>query len=142
MAYTTIADLRKRLSEAKLIQLTDYKNLGSVDPDVVTAAINSASGIIDSYAAARYALPLTASDQVKDIEVTLTIFKLYEGRQLVTDQVRQSYEDAIAFLKDVSAGRASLDQAAAPQPTSGGAVVTRNHTTSPYKFDDTNLEAF
>jgi phage gp36-like protein len=142
MSYTTINDLRKRLSEQKLIQLTDYKQSGSTDTDVVTAALGSASGIIDSYAAGRYTLPLTASAQVKDIELTIAIYKLHEGRQLVPDQVRQSYEDAIAFLKDVSSGKASLDQAATLQVSGMGEVVTRDHDTSPYGFDDTRLADF
>ena len=138
MAYTTIADIRKRITETKLTQLTDYKGLGSTDTDVVTAALNSASAIIDSYAGTRFSLPLTVSDQVKDLEVTIAIYKLHEGRQMVPEQVRQSYDDAIAFLKDVSAGRASLDQATKAQ-SGGGEVVTRDHATSPYKFGDENI---
>ena len=140
MAYITITDIRKRLSESKLTQLTDYKNLGSTDTDVVTAAISSASGIIDSYCSGRYSLPLSASDQLKDLAITAAIYKLHEGRQLAPDQVRQSYEDAIAFLKDVSAGKASLDQATVSQTSGSGPIVARDHTTSPYAFDQTRLD--
>lgn len=140
MSYTTITDLRKRISEAKLVQLTDFGNNQVTDTAVVTAALNSASAIIDSYCAARYSLPLAVSDQVKDLELVIGIYKLHEGRQLVPDQVRQSFEDAVAFLKDVSAGKASLDQATVPQTSGSGEVVTRDHDTSPYAFDSVRLD--
>ncbi len=141
MSYATITDLRKRVSETKLIQLTDYKNLGHVDTALVTEAITMAEAVIDSYAGGRYSLPLTASGQVKDLAVTIAIYKLHEGRQLAPDHVRQSYEDAISFQRDVAAGKAGMSQSGHAQ-TSEMDVVTRDHDTSPYRFDDVNLEDF
>lgn len=141
MSYTTITDLRKRISEERLIQLTDFSKAGVVDSNLVTERLASASGLIDSYCRGRYTLPLTASDQVKDLELVIAIYKLYEGRQQMPDQIRTSYEDAIAFLKDVSAGRASLDQATAAQ-SSVLDVKTKDHSTDPDAFDDTRLADF
>jgi phage gp36-like protein len=140
VSYTTLTDLRNRISDARLAQLTDFENTGSLDVGRVTDALAKASGIVDSYCS-RYSLPLQATEQIKDLELTIAIYKLYEGRQAVPDQIRKSFEDAIAFLKDISAGRASLSQAAVPQ-SSRLDVGTRDHETDPYVFDDTRLEDY
>lgn len=141
MSYVTGIDLRKRVSETKLTQLTDYRADGATDEAIIVAALSYASATIDSYAGGRYTLPLTVSEQVKDLCITLTIYKLHDGRQTMPDQVRRSYEDAIAFLKDVAKGQASLDQSALAQ-TAAGEPVTRDHDTDPYTFDTARLEAF
>lgn len=139
MAHITIADLKKRLADAKLIQLTDFDQKGHADQEIVCAAIAAAGGLVDSYCASRYSLPLTKSGQLVDLELTIAVYKLYEGRQVVPDNVRQSYEYAVSFLRDVSTGRASLDQAGITQTTTGGEVITRDHDDDPYVFDNTKL---
>ncbi len=141
MAYATKADLQKRITDAKLVQLTDFDNTGEMDDTRITEALNLASATIDSYARARYNLPLVISDQVKDVCVAIAEFKLYEGRQLATEPVKDSFERAMGFLKDVAAGRASLEQSGKTQ-TSGMDVKTKDHSTSPDVFDANKLDGF
>lgn len=108
----------------------------------VQAALEAASGVIDSYAGGRYTLPLAPSQQVVDLCLRITIYKLWEGRQRQAPEiVEKSYDDAILFLKDVSAGKAMLDQPATPQG-SGLEVQKRDHTADPERIDDNKLDAY
>ena len=141
MAYAVKADLQKRLDDAKLLQLTDFANAGSVDDTRITEALNAASSLVDSYTGGRYVLPLTVSDQVKDITLDIAIYKLHSGRQIDSDPVKEAYDQALRFLKDVSAGKASLNQSGKVQSTERD-VKTRDHDADPEVFDDTKLRDF
>jgi phage gp36-like protein len=141
MSYAAKADLSpRRISAAELIQLTDDTNSGSTNDQVITDVLTEASALIDSYCRVRYSVPLQASDQVKGLCLTLSEYFLYLRRKRVKPDVRQSYEDAISFLKDVSTGKAGLDQPATAAPQiSGGDVQT---TSVPERFSDCNLKGF
>lgn len=140
MAYASDDDLGNRLTQQKLIDLTDLQNTGSIDTDVSTAALSFASAMIDSYCGGRYALPLEPSDQVVDICVNLAIYKLYEGRQLdIPDTVEKANDRAMAFLKDVSTGKATLNQAGVPQTTELNVVRPDPNRQT---FADKKLKAF
>ena len=140
--YLSIIDLRERLSETKLIQLTDFAGTGEIDSGRIDAAIAAASGIVDSYCAARYSLPLAISEQIKDTALSICIYKLHSLRQLSPDKVRLDYEDAIAFLKDVAAGKATLDQSGTVQAVPSVGVKVRDHDADPEAFDDVRLEDY
>lgn len=139
-AYITLADIRKRISESKLVQLTDFDNEGIANETKVDECIGAASSTIDSYCGTRYALPLTASDQVKDHTMTICLYKLYNLRGKVPDHLRQDYDDTLLFLKDVAMGKATMDQSAAIQSATGSEVITRDHDNDPEIFDDTRIE--
>ncbi|HKV94887.1 MAG TPA: DUF1320 domain-containing protein [Candidatus Angelobacter sp.] len=141
MGYATQADLSpRRISNAELLQLTDDTNSGVVNAALVSDILDEASATIDSYCGQRYGVPLQSSLQVKGLCLTITEYLLYLRRKRMKADVRQSYEDALAFLKDVSIGKARLDQpAAAAAQTSAGDVQV---TAKPEKFSDANLSAF
>jgi len=148
MAYATKADLQQRITDAKLVQLTDFDNTGEIDDARISTALNLASATIDSYTSGRYTLPLVVSDQVKDICLTIAEFKLYEGRQLIATPrgfeahpVADAYDRAIGFLKDVAAGRASLDQ---PGKTQAAETEVKgpDRTAKPAVFGDDNMSGF
>lgn len=142
MAYAAQSDIENRLTAAKLVDLTDFEEAGQVNDARVSAALDAASGMIDAYAPARYDLPLVASAQLNDLCVDLTIFKLYVGRQrAIPATVQTAYENAVAFLKDVSASKASFTQAAAPQ-VAGSAPQERDHCQDPETFDVNKFDAF
>jgi phage gp36-like protein len=141
MSYAAKADLSpRRISAAELVQLTDDTNSGSTNDQVVTDVLNEASAMIDSYCRNRYTVPLQSSDQVKGLCLTIAEYLLYLRRKRVKPDVRQSYEDAISFLKDVSMGKAGLDQPINATPQSGGGDV--QSTEVPEKFSDDNLAGF
>jgi len=59
MAYCTQNDIELAISEDVLTQLTDDENAGSVDSDIVAAAIATADSEIDGYCAVKYTVPFT-----------------------------------------------------------------------------------
>ncbi len=130
MAYAVIADLVPlRLTQAELVQLTDDANTGQVNEATVNAALEEASGRVDSYCRSRYVTPLQVGDDVKGMTLDIAVYLLFSRRRnaKLSETVRTRYEDAITFLKDIAAGRASLDQPATqvvPQASNAGPVIS------------------
>lgn len=141
MAYATQSDLSpRRISAAELLQLTDDTSSGTVNTQVVSDILDEASGLIDSYCRQRYTIPLQSSLQVKGLCLTIAEYLLYLRRRRVKDDVRQAYEDAVAFLKDVSGGKAALDQPSTAPAQSGAGDVQTTQVTE--RFSDDNLGGF
>ena len=143
MAYAAQSDLLNCMTQQELTSLTDDTKSGQANVAIIDGKLNNATGMIDSYCRSRYATPLATSDTVVQLCCDITIYLLYSRRpQKITDIVRQSYVDAIAFLKDISTGKASLDQpvgAATPQTASAGAVrPTHDHL----RFTERDLKGF
>ena len=119
MAYSTQADILEQLDNTTLIQLTDDAGAGTVDADVVTRAIADADAEIDGYCGKRYDVPFsTVPAIIRKFSVAIAIKNLFARRRGAPDARRQDYEDAIAFLRDVSNGKATLgedDPADTPQ---------------------------
>src|SRR5260370_33309957 len=128
MAYAPQADLLQRMTWLQLTQLTDdaTPKTGVPDDTKVNGALEEASGRVDSYCRGRYVTPLQQSDTVTTITRDVAVYFLFSRRpQQMAETVRQRYEDAMALLKDIAAGKAVLDQpvsAAAPQSVSPEAV--------------------
>lgn len=110
MPYTSRPLLEERFGLDELIQRTDkfVPYTGAVVDSVLDRAIADADAEIDGYVGARYALPLP--DPVPPVLVPIACdiarYRLFDDS--VTEIVRQRYEDAIARLKDIAAGRLSL----------------------------------
>jgi phage gp36-like protein len=143
VAYATQADLQLRVTDQELQALTDDDRIGQPNQAIIGGVLDEASAQVDSYCRTRYATPLQLSTDVTRITRDIAVYLLYSRRpQKMNDTVRQRYDDAIALLKDVSVGKASLDQpltATAAQVTAGaGSVPTCNHQ----RMTDCNLEGF
>jgi phage gp36-like protein len=144
VAYAIQTDLVPlRMTNTELIQLTDDDGAAdAVNVDIVTAALEEASGKVDSYCRSRYATPLQQSDDVKGLTLDLAVYLLFSRRREMTvgESVRQRYEDAISFLKDVAAGKAQLDQPAGttPQTSVQGPTIGDR----PHVFSHHNTEGF
>ncbi len=128
MAYATQADLVPlRITQKELIQLTDDTGSSQVNTAVVNAALEEASGWVDSYCRNRYVTPLQLSDMVKSLTLDRTVWLLFSRRRgiKIAETVDARHAEALAFLKDVSAGKAQLDQPVGdpPQGAMGGPVV-------------------
>lgn len=111
MPYLSLSDLISAHSEQALIDLTDRTDppAGLIDTGVVAAAIAGAAAEVDSYLGQRYAVPLAdpAPASVADAALTIAWYRLHTDRAADKD-LRIRYEDAVRWLRDVSAGRASL----------------------------------
>ena len=82
---------------------------GNIDDTKVTKALVAASAKIDSYIGRRHALPLpTTPDILMAYCVDIAVYEMSNTSDTLTDTIEKRYKDAIMWLNDVSAGRASL----------------------------------
>lgn len=145
MAYATQADLVPvRMTTKDLTELTDDGNTGSINTEIVTAVLEEASGRVESYCRNRYVTPLQPSDDVKALTLDIAVYLLFSRRRETTigETVQQRFDQAIGFLKDIAAAKASLDQPASnqPQTSMGGPQISERDRH--LKFNDRNLEGF
>lgn len=122
MTYATAQDLIDRFGETELIELTDLSGSGALDATAIARALADADAEINGYLAGKYSLPLSNTPPILiKFAGDIARYQLYDTR--ASEQVMQRYKDAIAFLKSVSNGTASLgiDEAGtAPVSEAGG----------------------
>lgn len=120
--YARAQDIITAYGEAALMAAMDEHAV--VDEGKVRAAIDKASAEIDSYIADRYPLPLaTIPDRLRDICVDIATYKLSQTRDVLTNEIRQRYDDAISWLSKIARGHISLGLPKAPGQKSAKAVV-------------------
>lgn len=121
MAYATATDITDLYGPDALV-VADRDGDGVADMAAVDRAIASASAEIDAYIATRYALPLPSIPaHLVTICIDIAVYRLALSADVLTDEHRRRYDDARAFLKMVSAGSATLQIIAAPDPDGGEA---------------------
>jgi phage gp36-like protein len=115
MTYAAQADMETRFGDEELIQLTDRANTGAIDATVLGQALADANAEVDLYLA-RYNPPLpSVPPMLIVLACDIARYRLYDDAP--TDAVRQRYEDAVAKLRDIAAGKIDLGQAdGTPQP--------------------------
>jgi phage gp36-like protein len=138
--YAAIDDLDRRLTAKEQTELTDDTNSNLVDETKLTGALTEASAEIEAYCRERYKLPLQASEKLEALCLDITVYKLFLRRRRVPDAIRLAYEDAIAFLKDVAAGKAGLDQQATLTEQSGTGSVQATQVEE--RFSDDHLSGY
>lgn len=116
MTYASQADLVARYGHDEIVQLSDHEPIGAIDTDTVGRALTDADETINSYVGSRYKVPLTPVPRFV-VKLAADIARYYLHRHGVPDNVQQAYDDAIAFLKDIGVGKASLDAAGVEAPT-------------------------
>lgn len=120
-AYTTKDELILRFTEDELKAIAGDDD-GEIDSAKVAKAIADAAATIDSYIGARYALPLaTVPDQVKSAAEDLARYQLYTVE--CPALVKERRDQAIAWLKDISGGKATLG---VPTPAPADAAESGN----------------
>lgn len=109
MAYATRQDLIDRIGEQVLIQLTDRADPPArlIDETVLAQALGDAEAEVNAYLAGKFPLPLANVPLVLTRITTDLVRYLLHGAN-VTPEIRDRYRDAITFLRDVAAGRATL----------------------------------
>lgn len=120
MSYCTLDDIKSRLGEQTVIQLTDDSGTGAIHAGHVVDAIRDADDLIDSYLRGRYQVPLPSSPpSILRLSVDLAAFYLYSRRpQGMPEDVGVRYKAAITTLVALQQGKAVLDftQAGDPGP--------------------------
>lgn len=131
MTYAVRADLEDRYGADELTQRETMLPAGAV-----AQALADADAVIDGYMAGRYAVPLSpVPANLPRVACQLARYGLLGNA--ADDRARKDYEDAIAWLKDVAAGRVILTEATVATVT---AVSARPATrTVDRQFDGDSL---
>ncbi|BAE73598.1 hypothetical protein SGGMMB4_00794 [Sodalis glossinidius str. 'morsitans'] len=105
--YASEQDLRVRYIGPLIERLVDGRSDEAAARQKVSQALTDASALMDSFIAARYALPLSVVPSVlKQHACTLAFYYLNDER--ATEQTRQSYQDALRWLEAVKKGELPL----------------------------------
>lgn len=123
MPYATVDQMVVRFGEPVLIQLSDPE-AQALQADAIGEALADASGVMDSYLARRYSLPLSASAAVLvDCCADLALYRLMRLRPAsATEDAKERADAAMDWLKDVGSGRAVIQELEAPASMPGGSV--------------------
>jgi len=125
MSYATAADAEDELGERELIALTDRDNVGTLQTAVLQAALDKASGEIDTYLVGRYLTPLVSvSPLIKTYCIDIARYRLSGADVTEVETARTRYKDAIRFLESVRDGKTKLG----PDVAVAGADGTQNLT--------------
>lgn len=126
MTYATLSDLVARAGDAEIRQIADRDRDGVADAEVIAAALVDADMCVDGYLAVKFGLPLpSVPDLVKKWAVAIARYVLHHNG--APDHVRQDYEDTIAALKDVAAGRIVLPVETPPAASPASGKVMAAH---------------
>lgn len=126
-AYCTPQDLEDRYGEAELFQLAPGGG-GRPDTARVQRACDDAGDLVDGFLRVRHTLPLSAVPRLLvRLSAAIARHDLHlGGDRQPTNQVKAERDDAIAFLKDVAAGKADLGLdagGAEPAEDAGGITI-------------------
>lgn len=103
MSYATRSDLARAYGEHWINQRESVMPVGSTD-----AALAAAQAEIDTWLAARYALPLASAAPADLVRLTCAVARYRLLGDAVTDAARQDYEDALKDLRAIAGGSKAL----------------------------------
>jgi phage gp36-like protein len=118
--YATQDDILEQIAEADLISLTDDTQLGVVDTTVVDWALTGGDALIDAHCHNRYQVPFNPVPKLATkFSVDLALYNLYSRRPHagVPEAVKDRNSQAMAYLKRVQSGDASMGTDASPAVT-------------------------
>ena len=122
MAYSTQADIEKRIPSTDLAELTNDTDGSSVVTANVDEAIALADALINSFLRGKHEVPLsTVPDLIREFSVTISIYNLYQRRiDLSIPEVLQSgYKDALKQLGMVRDNKLMIDDVGSVANTAG-----------------------
>lgn len=120
MAYCTEAELVARFGDVEVADLLDRDNSGTADTNALASAQTDADALIDGYLAGRYSVPLASAPAlIVGIAANLVRYILWGNN--APEEIRKRYDDSIARLKDLSAGKLTIPaESLAPLDDAGG----------------------
>lgn len=122
MPYATQQDLETRFGADELVERTDRAGGQTIDAAVVAQHLADASAEIDGYLASRYAVPVDPPSAIlKALCCDIARYRLHGS--VASDGVRQVYNDAIRFLRDIASGAVVLAGALPPTAAVAGGPV-------------------
>jgi phage gp36-like protein len=107
--YASRADIEQAYGADVLLITGDPDGDGQPDDAKITRALSRADGFIDTQIGRYYKLPLPHIPNVlRDAAVDLALYYLSSTADVLTDEVRQRYEDAEKLLIRIGEGKAAL----------------------------------
>ena len=139
MTYATLDDLNERAGEDEVRQIADRDGDGQADPDVIEAALQGASNVVDSYVSTKYTLPFVEAPPVLTTWATsLTRYTLH--RHGAPEHVETDFKTAMQALRDVAKGVATLP---VPSDNPTGPEIGTHASYSPEEvFTEQNLRGW
>jgi phage gp36-like protein len=141
--YCTLDDLKKKVPEETIVELTDDAGTGAIDQGQVDEAIEAASDEIDLYIGKVAKLPI-AQDQIppmlRSLAAELAVYHLYSRKQRELPEVRKDrYKNAVRLLEKVLDGKISIGLEPPPEapPNRDVKVAVRTQI-----FDEETLDKF
>lgn len=142
MAYITATDYTERFTQRELTQL-----LGTAGSTLkLETAVADATETVDSYLGAipgrSFTLPLTVPPaKIKGVTADIARYELWA--QNASEEVQRRYDQAIAYLKDLVAGRAKLIVDDETVVDNGGDPLNRvGYRRNRRVFTDCSLDSF
>ena len=143
MAYITLEDMVKAFGFEEIVALTNIDDPDAVEinVDILNVAIDDASASIDAYLQGRYTVPVVPTPSfLKRIACDFARGLLDQNSP--REEVVRRWEQAIAMLKDIAKGTASL-----PIPNGGATGGDPQYSlpdfiSAPPVFTRENLEGF
>lgn len=150
--YTTLEILIDKYGVQHLINLTIKEPTGEeTEPDltVIAREISRVDGIIDGYLRSRYTLPLSeVPPELAGYAEDMAIARIYGcmPERTVPEDVTRAAKEAVAWLRDVQKGLATLSIATLPPASTGEPGTTgffkTNKTKADRIFSDSVLDRF
>lgn len=98
-------------------------------PEDLEPFIDAAESEVEAYLAGRYEMPLsTVPASLKQVIADIARYRIYADK--VTELIQIRYEQAVNFLKSVSAGKASLGPGVRTASGGGSAVVSGSNSSA------------
>lgn len=113
MPYADQQYLDSYFGSAEVLIAADRDGDGTADTAVIRNALDSATEEIDSYVGVKYTLPLSATiptGVLKRLCADIAMYRMSVNSHSSTDDKRKRYEDAIAWLKKLATGHATLGE--------------------------------
>lgn len=146
MAYIDVDDILGMLQEQDVIDLTDDEDLGRINQDRVSAAIEQSDAETNGYLGVRYSVPLGApvADIVIKVSTDIAIYNLYSRSSAdeIPEVRRQRYLDAVKTLEKLSTGKIMLDVDPLPSPRELEEGSESNKPTDDNVFTRDKMEGF
>lgn len=139
--YAAIEDLETRFGVDELEHLAPTENTNeSYDSVKLTAALGEASAEMDTFIAVAYALPLPSTPAfLKTVCCDIARYRLWDNS--ATEEVRNRYVDAVAWLKRLAKGEATLGLSRAEEGSARVSVAVKR-TSEDRSFTRESLKDF
>jgi phage gp36-like protein len=123
--YATEADITDRYGADALRIASDRDHDRISDPSPVSRALTDATAVINSYIGKVYDLPLASvPDVLVAYCVDIAFYKLHSTHDVLTDEIKDRYNQAMQWLRDVASQKATLGLDTPADTLGGGASMS------------------